>query len=81
MMEAHDARYIEEDQFVRTIPIPTLGIGTTEFDISRERSKELYQSGRQAAEKFFKTWDFDRYVDEYRRKKPPSGRSTRLKRL
>ncbi len=81
MMEAHDARYIEEDQFVRTIPIPTLGIGTTEFDISRERSEELYQSGRRAAEKFFKTWDFDRYVDEYRRKKPPSGRSTRLKRL
>ncbi len=81
MMEAHDARYIEEDQFIRTIPVPTLGIGTTEFDISRERSEELYQSGRRAAEKFFKTWDFDRYVDEYRRKKPPSGRSTRLKRL
>ncbi len=52
MMEAHDARYIEDEQSVRTIPIPTLGAGTTEFDISQARSKALYQSGRWSAEKF-----------------------------
>lgn len=55
MMKAHDARYIKDEQFVRTIPIPTLGIGTTEFDISAERSEALYGSGRLAAEKFFDT--------------------------
>jgi len=65
MMEAHDARYIEDKQFVRTIAIPTLGVKTTEFDISPERSEALYQSGRQAAEKFFKRWDFGQYINKY----------------
>jgi len=66
MMEAHDARYIKDEHFVRTIPIPTLGVGTTEFDISRERSEALYESGRKAAAKFFTEWDFDSYVAKYR---------------
>lgn len=67
MMEAHDARYIKDENFVRTIPIPTLGIKTTEFDISRERSEALYQSGRKAAEKFFAKWNFNAYVAKYRK--------------
>jgi NTE family protein len=46
IMEAHDARYTEDKDFVRTIAIPILGINTNEFDISRERSEELYQSGK-----------------------------------
>lgn len=79
MSEAHDARYIEDANFVRTIPIPTLGVGTTEFDISSERSKALYQSGRQAAEKFFATWNFAEYVDKYRRGKSRLERSLRLR--
>lgn len=79
MMEAHDARYIEDAQFVRTIPIPTLGVGTTEFDISREKSEALYQSGREAAEKFFATWNFADYVDKYRRGKSRLERGIRLR--
>ena len=79
MMQAHDARYIKDEQFVRTIPIPTLGIGTTEFDISRERSEALYQSGRQAAEKFFSEWNFQEYVNEYRKDKSKLGRTKRLR--
>lgn len=67
MMKAHDARHIKEEHFVRTIPIQTLGVGTTEFDISKEKSEALYQSGQQAAEKFFAAWNFDKYVDKYRR--------------
>lgn len=79
MMNAHDARYIKDEHFVRTIPIPTLNVGTTEFNITRERSEALYQSGRQAAEKFFNTWDFNAYVTKYRTDKPPSHRSDRLR--
>jgi NTE family protein len=79
MMEAHDARYIKDEQFVRTIPIPTLGVGTTEFDISREKSEALYQSGREAAETFFDTWDFAKYVADYRREKPQTNRRLRLR--
>jgi len=79
MMEAHDARYIEDAQFVRTIPIPTLGVSTTEFDISRGKSEALYQSGREAAEKFFATWNFADYVDKYRRGKSRLERGIRLR--
>lgn len=79
MMEAHDTRYIKDEQFIRTIPIPTLGVGTTEFDISRERSEALYQSGREAAEKFFDTWNFSKYIDRYRGGKPRIDRRLRLK--
>jgi len=69
MVGAHDARYIRDEQFKRTIPIRTLGVGTTDFDISREKSEALYQSGRKAAEKFFKTWNFTDYVKKYRQGK------------
>ena len=79
MIEAHDARYIEDEQFVRTIPIPTLGVGTTEFDISRERSEALYQSGRQAAEKFLATWNFSNYAQKYRSGKSGRERGLQLR--
>jgi NTE family protein len=74
MMEAHDRLYIEKEQFARTIPIPTLGVGTTEFDITPERALALYESGRSATAKFLDTWDFGRYVAEFRQGKEHSRR-------
>jgi NTE family protein len=79
MMEAHDARYIKDEQFIRTIAIPTLGVGTTEFDISREKSEALYQSGRLAAKEFFTTWNFTEYINKYRKGKPGRGRGSNLR--
>lgn len=55
MMAAHDRLYIEEEEFNRTIAIDTLGVGTTEFDLSSERAMELYESGRTAARSFLST--------------------------
>ena len=52
MMAAHDRLYIEENDFARTIAIDTLGVGTTQFDLSSERALELFESGRVAAEEF-----------------------------
>ena len=78
MMEAHDARYIKDKDFVRTIAIPTLGVQTTEFDISSERSENLYQSGRKAAEGFFQSWNFTDYIEKYRKGKAEPSRRTRL---
>ncbi len=66
MLEAHDARYIEDAHFVRTIPIPTLGVHTMEFDLSPARRDELYASGVSAARRFVSTWDFARYKAKYR---------------
>jgi NTE family protein len=69
MMEAHDRLYVEKANFARTIPIPTLGIGTTEFDITPARKEALYQSGRDAAAQFLDTWDFDGYIEAFRKGK------------
>ncbi|MDF5715565.1 MAG: patatin-like phospholipase family protein [Rhizonema sp. NSF051] len=77
MMEAHDARYIEDKNFARSIPIPTVGVQTTQFDISLRKRDELYKSGVEAAEEFFKKWNFETYKREYRQAKP-QGRQQRL---
>jgi NTE family protein len=75
MMEAHDRLYLEAATFARTIPIPTLGVGTTEFGIKPERVKALYASGHLAATEFLERWDFDAYIEEFRRGKDHSRRA------
>jgi NTE family protein len=75
MMAAHDRLYVEKANFARTIPIPTLGVGTTEFDISEDRVRELYDSGYNAATTFLETWDFEAYIAEFRSGKEHSRRA------
>ena len=75
MLEAHDRMYLEEADYVRTVAIDNLGVGTTEFTLSRERAEALYQSGRQAAIRFLDAWSFDRYIEEYRTGKRHRRRS------
>ncbi len=75
MMGAHDRLYVEQADYARTIPIPTLGVKTTEFDITPDRAKALYESGRQAAEEFLETWNFDAYIASFRaREEKPTRR-------
>ena len=66
MLEAHDRMYLQNDTFVRTIPIPTLGVRTTEFDLSPERTEALYASGQTAAEQFLADWNFPSYKATFR---------------
>jgi NTE family protein len=66
MMAAHDRLYLDEATYARTIAIPTLGVGTTEFEITHDRVEGLYQSGFDAATKFLKGWDFEDYINQYR---------------
>lgn len=72
MVTAHDRLYIEEAQFARTIPIPTCGISTVDFRLSDEDADRLYESGRDAAERFLKRWNFAGYKRAYRRRKKHS---------
>ncbi len=75
MMQAHDRFYVEQANYVRTIPIPTCGVTTTQFDITSAQTKELFQSGQTAAKKFLDTWDFDAYKKKFRQGTPPSRRA------
>ncbi len=56
MMEAHDRFYVKESDFDRTIAIDSLGVGTTDFELPRERAVAHCESGRAAAEEFFTSW-------------------------
>lgn len=56
MLSARDERYIDKVNIARTIKIPTLGIGTTDFTLTPKQSLRLYDSGVIAGEKFLKTW-------------------------
>ena len=44
-MEAHDRLFIAEADFDRVITIDTLGVRTTEFDISEASTLRLYEWG------------------------------------
>ncbi len=74
MMEAHDRFYVEQANYARTIPIPTLGVRTTEFDLSPERAADLFQAGRDAAARFLASWDFESYKARFRSTHPPPSR-------
>ncbi len=77
MIDAHDNYHISNSKgdFERTVGIPTVvtingaevEIKTTDFDITREESEALYQNGAAAAKDFLATWDFDTWVDKYRK--------------
>ncbi|MFC4599215.1 patatin-like phospholipase family protein [Cohnella hongkongensis] len=57
MLSAHDERYIERNKEIRTIKIPTIGVGSTQFHLSPEKSEALYRSGLEAGDRFFGSWD------------------------
>lgn len=68
MLEAHDARYIKESHFARTVPIPTLGITSTDFGLSRADARALFDAGVRSAERFFNNWNYQKYLAKYVKK-------------
>jgi NTE family protein len=75
MMEAHDRLYVDEASYARTVPIPTQGVKTTEFDIPAEQATNLFNSGRTAAGQFLDSWDFPSYIAKFRSGAPTSRRA------
>lgn len=53
MLEAHDKEHQEDHNTVRTIPIPSKGVSPLAFNLSKEDKKKLFESGREAAGRFF----------------------------
>lgn len=64
MLEAHDNRYIKEQDKVRTILVPTLNVRAIDFHIEREQREKLVQAGVDAANQFFRNWTFAQYLSE-----------------
>lgn len=66
MLEGHDNEHQEDSNSVRTIPIPSNGISPLAFNLSEEDKQMLFESGQDAARKFFKEWDFEDYRRDFR---------------
>jgi NTE family protein len=79
MLHAHDERYVKDADFVRTIAVDTVGVGTTDFGLRAEQRDALFESGRAAAKEFLSEWSFDTYKERFRRREVPR-RGARLRR-
>ena len=62
MMEEDQSVYRKDKDSVRTISIPTLGIKSTDFNISPIDSFRLYLSGYESCKRFLKRWNFQEYI-------------------
>ncbi|MGB4659982.1 MAG: patatin-like phospholipase family protein, partial [Mobilitalea sp.] len=67
MVEEDQSVFMRDKDSIRTISIPTLGIKSTDFNISLEDSLKLYLSGYESCERFLKQWDSQDYIRKYRR--------------
>lgn len=67
LLDKNEDVYLYNKDSVRTIDIPTLGVKVTDFNLSREKAEELFNSGYNSAKDFLATWDFDAYRNIYRR--------------
>lgn len=57
VLESQQSAHLHSDDWARTIYIDTLGVKTTEFDLSDEKKAALVQSGKRGAEKYFEWFD------------------------
>jgi len=57
VLGSQDSRHLHSDDWQRTIYIDTLGVGTTEFDLSDSKKKALVESGKTNTKKYFEWYD------------------------
>ena len=57
IMDAQQNAHLHSDDWHRTIYIDTLGVKTTEFNLSDEKKKALVKSGTDGAEAYFRWFD------------------------
>jgi NTE family protein len=67
MHSFYDQMHVDDPSVLaRTIFIDTMGVKATDFGLEREMADRLFENGRNAAETFLRTWDFDAYVEQFR---------------
>lgn len=64
LLEAQQNTHLHGDDWARTIYIDTLGVGTTQFDLSNEKKEELVASGKKGAEDYFEWFDNSHSVNK-----------------
>jgi len=57
IMESQQNQHLHSDDWHRTVYIDTLGVKTTDFDLTDDKKKELAKSGKEGAQKYFKWFE------------------------
>lgn len=57
VLDAQQSSHLHGDDWARTIYIDTLGVGTTDFDLSNQKKDDLVASGRNSTKKYFEWYD------------------------
>jgi len=66
MCKKNTSEYLNEENLIRSVVIPTYAILPTDFNLSKETAIHLYKSGYISAKKFLANWDFQEYINKYR---------------
>ncbi|HNF06991.1 MAG TPA: phospholipase, partial [Mycobacterium sp.] len=67
LLVGHDQAYLNQPRVAaRSIRVDTSDVGVLDFDLSDQEKAAAYDDGYRAAEEFLSTWDWARYVAEFR---------------
>lgn len=55
-LNIQESMHLHSDDWQRTIYLDTLGVGTTDFDIDRQKQDALIQSGKDGTNRYFDGW-------------------------
>lgn len=67
MINSSEEIYVRDKDKVRTISINNFGLKGTDYEISKDMFDKLIDEGYTKTKEFLNSWNFDRYVSEYRR--------------
>jgi NTE family protein len=68
MIVGRDQAYLNQPWVdSRAIRVDSSKVGFLDFDIKDKQKQELYHSGHEAMVEFLKTWDWEEYVERFRR--------------
>src|SRR5262245_4135214 len=74
MANAHDRVYLDDPAVcARTVFVETFGVKATDFDLSPDQQRDLYEGGRVGAAGFLTGWDFAAYLARYRPIEEPAA--------
>ena len=56
-LDSQNSAHLHSDDWQRTVYIDTLGVGMTQFDISKKKKEELLEAGRVGVQRYFDWFD------------------------
>lgn len=65
-LDCYDERFIRDEDKIRTISIPTLGVKATNFNLVQSKKDDLFKAGYDKCNEFLESWDFKDYINQYR---------------